>query len=64
MGKLQSFCSELMRRANRGDAVAYRQLLQELGSLLRRSAGRHGSKRTPEDIEDAVQEISLDILQV
>ena len=59
MGKLESYCSELMRRANRGDAVAYRQLLQELASLLRRSAGRHGSKYTPEDIEDAVQEALL-----
>jgi RNA polymerase sigma-70 factor (ECF subfamily) len=59
MGKLESFCSELMRRANRGDAVAYRQLLQELASLLRRSAGRHGSKCSPEDIEDAVQETLL-----
>lgn len=59
MVKLESFCSDLMRRANRGDAVAYRQLLQELASLLRRSAGRHGSKCTPEDIEDAVQEALL-----
>jgi len=59
MRKLESFCSDLMRRANRGDAVAYRQLLQELASLLRRSAGRHGSKCTPEDIEDAVQETLL-----
>jgi len=48
-----------MRRANRGDAVAYRQLLQELAFLLRRSAGRHGSKCTPEDIEDTVQETLL-----
>src|SRR5262245_31443573 len=59
MGKLESFCSGLMRRANRGDAVAYRQLLQELAFLLRRSAGWHRSKCTPEDIEDAVQETLL-----
>jgi RNA polymerase sigma-70 factor (ECF subfamily) len=59
MGKLESFCSDLMRRANRGDAVAYRQLLQELASLLRRSVGRHGSTCTPEDIEDAIQEALL-----
>ena len=59
MGKLESCCSELMRRANRGDAAAYRQLLRELASILRRSANRHGSSCTPEDIEDAVQETLL-----
>ena len=59
MEKLESYCSELMRRANRGDAVAYRQLLQELASFLRRSARWHGSRCSPEDIEDAVQETLL-----
>ena len=59
MAKVESYCSELMLRANRGDTVAYRQLLQELASILRRSASRRGSRCTSEDIEDAVQETLL-----
>jgi RNA polymerase sigma-70 factor (ECF subfamily) len=59
MGDLETYCSALMRRANRGDAAAYRFLLQELASILKRSASRHRSKCTLEDIEDAVQEALL-----
>jgi RNA polymerase sigma-70 factor (ECF subfamily) len=50
-----------MRAAIRGDAAAYRRLLQELAPVLRALAGRglarhrHGS----EDVEDVVQETLL-----
>lgn len=59
MGGLETHCSELMRRANRGDSAAYRVLLQELASILRCSVSRHGSNCSSEDIEDAVQETLL-----
>lgn len=53
--------SALMRRANRGDGSAYRELLNALAPLLRafvrRGLARIG--RGPEDIEDIVQETLL-----
>jgi RNA polymerase sigma-70 factor (ECF subfamily) len=58
-GERETYCSALMRRANRGDAAAYRLLLQELASILRRSARRSGSQCAHEDIEDAVQDTLL-----
>jgi RNA polymerase sigma-70 factor (ECF subfamily) len=59
VANLETYCSGLMCRANRGDASAYRQLLQELASALKRSANRSGSQCSLEDIEDAVQETLL-----
>jgi len=51
----------LMRAAIRGDAAAYRRLLQELAPVLRalasRGLARH--KRGSEDMEDVVQETLL-----
>ena len=59
MGKLEAYCSGLMRRANRGDSAAYHLLLRQLASVLRRSASHSGSRCAPEDIEDAIQETLL-----
>src|SRR5262245_45590811 len=44
MGKSESHWSGLMRAANRGDATAYRRLLEELTPVLRRMVSRafHG----------------------
>lgn len=53
--------SELMRQANRGDAAAYRRLLERLASRLRAVVRRGLSRvRQPDaDCEDIVQEILL-----
>jgi RNA polymerase sigma-70 factor (ECF subfamily) len=50
-----------MRAANRGDAGAYRRLLQELAPILRGVAGRGFSRYRlgSEDVEDVVQETLL-----
>lgn len=53
--------SELMRTANRGDASAYRALLEALASWLRSVIRRRleSMNRGPEDVEDIVQETLL-----
>ena len=53
--------AELMRAASRGDAGAYRSLLQELAPLLRVVASRGFSRSGlgSEDVEDVVQETLL-----
>jgi RNA polymerase sigma-70 factor, ECF subfamily len=55
--------STLMRAANRGDASAYRRLLDALASSLRAGARRGLARagRGPEDAEDIVQETLLAI---
>jgi RNA polymerase sigma-70 factor (ECF subfamily) len=50
--------SELMRRAQQGDAAAYESLLKEAAALLR---GFVGARLGPADAEDAVQETLLSI---
>ena len=53
--------AQLMRAANRGDADAYRHLLEMLAPMLR-SAARRGFARYgsgPEEVEDIVQETLL-----
>lgn len=53
--------ADLMRAANRGDAVAYRQLLERLAPYLRAIARRGLSRagRPDADCEDIVQETML-----
>src|SRR5688572_7699094 len=53
--------AQLMRAANRGDADAYRHVLEKLAPMLR-SAARRGFARYgsgPEEVEDIVQETLL-----
>ena len=51
--------SFLMARAQDGDRVAYRRLLQEIVPYLRRLAARR--HRDPSEIEDAVQDVLLTV---
>lgn len=53
--------SALMRAANAGDAVAYRQVLASLAGLLRAHVRRGFQRfgRGPEDVEDVVQDALL-----
>lgn len=51
--------SILMARAQDGDGVAYRRLLEEITPYLRSLAARR--HRDPSDVEDAVQDILLTI---
>lgn len=50
---------EMMRAAQAGDKAAYGQLLTELLPFLRRFVGRRW--RTPQDVEDIVQEVLLSL---
>lgn len=50
-----------MRAANRGDAAAYRQLLQAIVPLLRGVVRARGAALGPETREDVVQEVLLAI---
>jgi RNA polymerase sigma-70 factor (ECF subfamily) len=50
-----------MRAANRGDAVAYRQLLQAITPVLRGVVRARGGGLGPEGCEDVVQEVLLAI---
>ncbi len=54
--------SILMARAQDGDAVAYRRLLEEVTPYLRARAARY--HRDPRDIEDTVQDILLTLHSV
>lgn len=53
--------SQLMRTANRGDAAAYRRVLDGLAPMVRTIARRELRRfgRGPEDAEDVVQEVLL-----
>jgi RNA polymerase sigma factor (sigma-70 family) len=51
--------SELMARAQDGDNVAYRRLLEDITPYLRSLAARHGALSG--EVEDAVQDILLTI---
>jgi RNA polymerase sigma factor (sigma-70 family) len=58
--QLEPHWSGLMRAANRGDAAAYRRLLEELAPVLRRTARRAlRSSDATEAAEDIVQETLL-----
>lgn len=59
VGKLESRWSGLMRAATRGDAAAYRQLLEELAPVLRRTVNRGWRKCDSCEAEDVVQEALL-----
>ena len=59
VGKLESCWSELMQAAIRGDAAAYRQLLEELTPLLRRLVHRKLHRCDSVEAEDVVQEALL-----
>ncbi|HZO22034.1 MAG TPA: sigma-70 family RNA polymerase sigma factor [Steroidobacteraceae bacterium] len=59
VGKLESCWSELMRAAIRGDAAAYRQLLEELAPVLRRLVNRELHRCDSGEAEDVVQEALL-----
>src|SRR5262245_38681096 len=59
MGKQDSRWSGLMRAANRGDAAAYRCLLEELTPVLRRTVSRAFHGCGSGDAEDVVQETLL-----
>ena len=50
-----------MRAANRGDATAYRQLLQAVTPVLRGVVRARGSALGPDGCEDVVQEVLLAI---
>jgi RNA polymerase sigma-70 factor (ECF subfamily) len=52
---------ELMRAANRGDAAAYRRLLQAITPLLRKVVRARGSGLGLEGCEDVLQEVLLAI---
>lgn len=51
--------SILMARAQDGDAIAYRRLLESIAPYLRSRAARF--HRNPSDVEDAVQDILLTV---
>ncbi|NNU81803.1 sigma-70 family RNA polymerase sigma factor [Halovulum dunhuangense] len=50
---------ELMRAANRGDALAYRELLRAITPVLRGIVRARGTVLGPEGCEDIVQEVLL-----
>jgi RNA polymerase sigma factor (sigma-70 family) len=50
---------DLMRAANRGDAAAYRRLLQAITPVLRGVVRARGGGLGPETCEDVVQEVLL-----
>jgi len=52
---------DLMRAANRGDAAAYRQLLQAITPVLRGVVRARGASLGPDTCEDVVQEVLLAI---
>jgi RNA polymerase sigma factor (sigma-70 family) len=52
---------DLMRAANRGDAAAYRRLLQAVTPVLRGVVRARGATLGPETCEDVVQEVLLAI---
>lgn len=53
---------DLMESSQQGDQVAYARLLRELLPLLRRVVGRKW--RSPQDVEDIVQDILLSVHSV
>jgi len=53
----------LMRRAQQGDALAYRALLDAVALRMRRLVRRRAPWLRPEDIEDLVQDILLSLHQ-
>lgn len=59
VGKRESHWSGLMRAAIRGDAAAYRQLLEELAPALRRLLNRQLHGCDSGEVEDVVQEALL-----
>jgi len=59
VGELESHWSGLMRAATRGDAAAYRQLLEELAPVLRRLVSREWHRSDSCEAEDVVQETLL-----
>jgi RNA polymerase sigma-70 factor (ECF subfamily) len=57
--KLEARWSGWLRAANRGDAAAYRRLLEELAPVLRRMTRRAFRSSAATDAEDVVQETLL-----
>ena len=53
--------AELMRAAQKGDSVAYRQLLEEITPRIRRIVVSHRSFLQTADIEDLVQDVLLSV---
>ncbi|MCA1562118.1 MAG: sigma-70 family RNA polymerase sigma factor [Acidobacteria bacterium] len=52
---------ELMRAAQQGDAVAYRELLRSITPRIRRTLLRRRASARPEDIEDLIQDVLLSV---
>lgn len=61
MQDLNPGLSELMRKANRGDAHSYNELLRSLTPVVRRMVTRGAPRDVSVDVEDVVQETLLAI---